>query len=1005
MAAAKGDTPSSLAAQTRGLVARTASARFYPKPSTRAARTLAAATVSRPPPRPRFTSSRLAFALRVLCLCSLALGLACPSTPLTWPEDAGFDDHSFAEVTSEADFRAHARASATGSAALKFVIVGFTRDRGEHLRFLDGNFYAYHDEWYWFRLINGHEVPGARVRPLAGHSFEDIDATIAWARAQAQPILDLRSIDERLYSDRFYELAVRHDPRRFGLGTLVSFPAHEDPALERSRPQLWGFELEYGDALDAAELAHFFALLRASLPAEIAAQLRFIARSPAQVSLVEQLRAAKDPLAEVLSTYAELAIPGEIEVYNPGLIAGRLRKLPSDPDQAAAALTAGDANAIWLMPSVPDELPAAAGLITAVPQTPLAHVNLLARNRGIPNLYLGGAMQDPQLDSLARIHAPVVLLAEADGTLRLEPIHARDYARWRALRRPSATAIAPIDLDALPYTLDLDTARLDQIPALRRSVGGKAAGFVALVAAGVTMPERPLAISVRAYAEHIHELRPLLEDLLADPGFRHDPRVRYLLLEGRADFDQRFSSPADQAWAETFLAAHPPRQAERDAIASLLSRGGVKRAIRERPLAPAFTATLDAALAEHFADFAPEQGLRFRSSSSVEDVEGFSGAGLYDSNTGFLHPELQAEPKQRTKSVAWALRKTWASYWRWEAFEERRLTGLDHLAGNMAVLVHARFDDELEEANGVLTLTLDRSSERTGGQRSLAPELDMEVDVQGGALSVTNPPPELAGKVLPEVDRLGRERSNAAVVIERVAASTESPDAPILDDATLTQLLLDSAAIAARWLEVENLALSPAQARARVTLDIEFRVMAAGWPARSSGHAASPRLVIKQARSLDPGVPAGARALMDQPIPRELLLYVARVERRSCRGAKAQLDLIELWTNPMHPVLGHADEPFLARLRLDAPRLPDGGLLFDLDHLALRGVEHPGAAVGAPWAVRVGLEPAVGIEQLEHRGGLLRLTAQGKVLLEEPAACRMEVVFDSPDAFLRGLLP
>src|SRR5690606_15730785 len=141
-----------------------------------------------------------------------------------------------------------------------------------------------------------------------------------------------------------------------------------------------------------------------------------------------------------------------------------------------------------------------------------------------------------------------------------------------------------------------------------------------------------------------------------------------------------------------------------------------------------------------FGRLAPTQGLRFRSSSTVEDIEGFSGAGLYDSNTGFLDASAQASKKDRKHDVEWAIKKTWASYWSWEAFEERRMAGIDHLAGNMAVLVHPRFDDALERSNGVLTLTLDRAQGTTqAGDQAYA---SMELDVQLGALSVTNPPPE-----------------------------------------------------------------------------------------------------------------------------------------------------------------------------------------------------------------------------------------------------------------------
>ena len=56
----------------------------------------------------------------------------------------------------------------------------------------------------------------------------------------------------------------------------------------------------------------------------------------------------------------------------------------------------------------------------------------------------------------------------------------------------------------------------------------------------------------------------------------------------------------------------------------------------------------------------------------------------------------------------------------------------------MAVVVHANFDDPHEQSNGVFLLTLNGDS------------ATLELNVQAGALSVTNP----TSTQLPEVDRV-----------------------------------------------------------------------------------------------------------------------------------------------------------------------------------------------------------------------------------------------------------
>jgi hypothetical protein len=570
-----------------------------------------------------------------------------------------------------------------------------------------------------------------------------------------------------------------------------------------------------------------------------------------------------------------------------------------------------------------------------------------------------------------------------------------------------------LDPATLPYVIDLEREPPTRVPELRRMVGGKTAGLVILHAAGVPMPERPLAITTRAYHEHLADLRPAITDVLANPEFVADARVRYLLLEGRENFDERFSSESDQTWVEAFATAHPKTAAKRDALAQLLARDGIKQAIRERPIEPEARAAIDAALRAHFGQFAASQGLRFRSSSTVEDIEGFSGAGLYDSNTGFLEPAAQTVKKDRDKSIDWALRRTWASYWSWEAFEERKLEGIDHLAGDMAVLVHARFDDERERSNAVLTLTLDLSDDRPGDlQAAPGPRASLEVDVQLGALSVTNPPPERAGEVLPEVNRVLQERADIPIRIDRVERSTELESGHVLDDAALETLLRQTVAIAELWLDVENQALSPARARSRVTLDLEVREVAAGWPAYASGDVAPQRLVIKQVRSLDPGPPSGVAHLLEEPIPRDLLLFADRIEKRSCRGRGASLDLLEVHTDPgASPPLGHADVPFLARFRLEARGLEGGDRRFNLDHLEFERVGRAGMQQGGPWVLDLLLTPSaasndrVGLDRIESRAGLLRLGRAGRVLGEEPAPCTTQVLFASPDEFLRALLP
>ena len=87
----------------------------------------------------------------------------------------------------------------------------------------------------------------------------------------------------------------------------------------------------------------------------------------------------------------------------------------------------------------------------------------------------------------------------------------------------------------------------------------------------------------------------------------------------------------------------------------------------------------------------PWTRLRFRSSTNAEDADGFSGAGLYTSQTGIL--------KDDKKSFETAIKKVWASLWSYEAFAEREYYNIDHRNVYMGILVHRSFPDE--KVNGV----------------------------------------------------------------------------------------------------------------------------------------------------------------------------------------------------------------------------------------------------------------------------------------------------------------
>ncbi len=128
--------------------------------------------------------------------------------------------------------------------------------------------------------------------------------------------------------------------------------------------------------------------------------------------------------------------------------------------------------------------------------------------------------------------------------------------------------------------------------------------------------------------------------------------------------------------------------------------------------------------------FDPNQPIRFRSSTNVEDSAQFTGAGLYESHSGWLPFEF---------TIFDAIREVFASFYNDNAFLERLKHGVDESQVGMALLVHHSFPDEIELANGVATMQRDRDS-----------DWNVELVSQKGAISVTNPPAD----AVPEVMRI-----------------------------------------------------------------------------------------------------------------------------------------------------------------------------------------------------------------------------------------------------------
>ena len=424
------------------------------------------------------------------------------------------------------------------------------------------------------------------------------------------------------------------------------------------QPAIAGYAYEFweGDALTPG-LLHAAAQ---ALESGFFAPVRFKANSSAQEAVAQAAGIQPVTLAALVGAQAYWPL-------NAARAAGRLRIVASASD--AQALAPQD---IAVLRETPLSLPPVAGVISERPSTALSHVNLLAHGWGIPNAYVQDAASQ-----LARWDGQWVFLqvGPAGYTLRAASDAERQAAEQRLRQRqsaggqPSVRAIAP----------DLRNSALAPLAALRRAdrarCGAKAANLGEIQSAhipDVLVPDG-FCIPFAAYARFMQSngLPERIARMRQQPSFATNPRARAQALAAlRAEIEQ---------W--------PLPQEARQWIARW--RGQLRG-----------------------------QGVFVRSSSSAEDLPGFSGAGLYTTV-----PNVTTQP-----ALEQAVREVWASVFNFEAWQAREAAGIDHERVAMAVLVQTAVNSS---ASGVM-VTRDPLDAQNGKATYIAAKRGLGIRVVEG---------------------------------------------------------------------------------------------------------------------------------------------------------------------------------------------------------------------------------------------------------------------------------
>jgi len=464
--------------------------------------------------------------------------------------------------------------------------------------------------------------------------------------------------------------------RRFLLGAVTHYEG----------PDIWALEIAPYDTATAEMIAKLYNAVKANV--YFGSKLAFHPTSEAVEAVAKKLSGSI-----AIATTADIFAKIDYQPLNTGESIGQLRFVKSAEIETAYV----GFRDVVVLDSSPDNISVCAGIISQDFQTPLSHINVLARNRGTPNMGLRGAFDDTDLRALEGKWVHFVVGA---FEYTLTEVSSDEADAWWEAHKPTPRQVPAMDLTVTDLRdiegVVVESSATPMKMSIQNAItafGAKAAGYSVLRNTPGLPIRKAFAIPVFYYDQFMKQngFYDRVTALRADPEFRDKPAVR------------------DAALA----------QLRADILAAPIDAG--------------FQALLKAKL---IADY-PGLTMRFRSSTNAEDLDGFPCAGCYDSHTGDpgdweTDTATCATDGNNSCSVLQAIRKTWATVWKLRTYEEREYHSIDHNAVGMALLVHHNFD--AEEANGVAVTA------NPFDPSGLVPGFYINVQWGGGA-EVVDPPP------------------------------------------------------------------------------------------------------------------------------------------------------------------------------------------------------------------------------------------------------------------------
>jgi len=294
---------------------------------------------------------------------------------------------------------------------------------------------------------------------------------------------------------------------------------------------------------------------------------------------------------------------------------------------------------IIIINTTPEIIPNVKGIIVTELQTPLSHLVLLAKNRNIPVYVNTKAWNDKKLNEFVN--------KKVEFNVKEESFQIKETSKAIQLEKIKPGVYLNKDL-SIKKIIDLNNGLIKNG---ENYIGTKAQNLAYLKEISKDIkqfktPEHLYAIPFYFYEEHIKNngIQPKIDSLL------HVSKDSVKLIQKKLK--------------------------------------NLRKIIKTTKVNPSLISKIDSIVRKQ-KEF---KSFKFRSSTNAEDLDGFNGAGLYDSKSATLDDSL--------KTIEKAIQIVWASLWNERAFFERELFNIDHNSSSVGVLIQRSFPDEI--ANGVL---------------------------------------------------------------------------------------------------------------------------------------------------------------------------------------------------------------------------------------------------------------------------------------------------------------